>query len=146
MSRRKLLDDVTISEIRGMRASGMTNMDIANALGVSYPTVYRVLGRQPSRGGRVAQWIPTESIKRVEPTVQEPQQQEHDGILPVFNRITCLQGKDAVYKVNAKEKTVSISVGDAEIKLEFAAIPGFCDELEAIKRNVTKQVVGPEIW
>lgn len=124
-----------------MRESGMTNMDIANALGVSYPTVYRVLGRQPSRGGRVAQWIPTESIKLDEPNVDE-----HDGVLPVFNRITCLQGKDAVYKVNAKEKTVSISVGDAEIKLEFAAIPGFCDELDAIKRNVTKQAVGPEIW
>ena len=43
----KLIDDVSIAEMQKMREAGMTNQDIANALDVSYQSVYRYIGKQP---------------------------------------------------------------------------------------------------
>ena len=40
----KLLHDVSIEELYGMRARGMSNREIAGALGVSISTVYRHVG------------------------------------------------------------------------------------------------------
>ena len=45
---RGLLKDVSRDELLSMRASGMTNRDIANALGVNYQTVLKHIGKQPS--------------------------------------------------------------------------------------------------
>ncbi len=138
--RRKLLDDVTIQEMLTMRESGMTNDDIANALGVSYPTVYRAIGKQPSRGGWVARSIHVKT-QRV-----EAQTEEHDAVLPVVNRVTSLAGKWATYSVDAGEKTVKIECGDWQIGIPFGEWQTFCAEVEAIGRNLGRQIVGAEMW
>lgn len=50
--RRKLLDDISKSELLQMRADGMTNQEIADSLDVSYMTVLRTIGNQPAEMGR----------------------------------------------------------------------------------------------
>ena len=46
---RRLTDDVGVDELRRMRENGMTNADIAQALGTTAVTVRRYIGPQPGR-------------------------------------------------------------------------------------------------
>lgn len=47
--KRKIIDDVSISEILKMREDGRSNQEIADALGAHYATVTRHIGRQGFR-------------------------------------------------------------------------------------------------
>lgn len=48
---RRLGQDVDIHTMYHMRDQGMSNKEIAQALGVSYATVYKYIGKQERRGG-----------------------------------------------------------------------------------------------
>lgn len=48
-TRRKLLHDISMDELYRMREDGMTNGEIAEAIGVSRVTVYRYIGKQPEK-------------------------------------------------------------------------------------------------
>lgn len=45
--KRKLLADMDKTQLLSMREQGMSNAEIALAVGVSKPTIYRMLGKQP---------------------------------------------------------------------------------------------------
>ena len=45
--RRKIIDEVSISEMLGLRREGATNQEIADRLECSLPTVYKHIGNQP---------------------------------------------------------------------------------------------------
>lgn len=137
---RKLIDDVTVQEMRHMRDNGMTNQDIANTLDVSYPTVYRYLGKQPSRGGMVSQYIPIDSKR------ETPPEEEHEAVLPVVNRVTYLKGAFGQYSVDAQARTVTLIVKGAMVEVEFDQWEAFASEIAAIGRNLNKQTVGVEMW
>lgn len=49
-NKRSLLEDLSIHELYRMRDSGMSNNDIANALGVSRSTIYRYIGKKGHEG------------------------------------------------------------------------------------------------
>lgn len=138
---RKLIDDVTVEEMRKMRESGMTNMDIARALDVSYPTVHRHLGAQPSRGGRVASTINV--TPRFEEVRTEP---VYNGVLPVVNRVTYLTGTIAEYVVDAKKAAVTFAIDDMIAEIPFDKWTEFVAEVNAIQRNLNRQTMTPEIW
>lgn len=46
---RRLTNDVSVDELRRMRDNGMTNADIAEAVGCTVCTVRRYIGPQPGR-------------------------------------------------------------------------------------------------
>lgn len=141
---RKLIDDVTVEEMRKMRESGMTNMDIARALDVSYPTVHRHLGAQPGRGGRVASTI---AAPRFEEVRTEPRKEPvYKGVLPVVNRVTYLTGTTAEYVVDAKKAVVTFAIDDMIAEIPFDRWSEFAEEVAAIQRNLVRQTMTPEIW
>lgn len=78
---RGLLKDVSRDELLSMRSSGMTNRDIANALGVNYQTVLRYIGKQPSPSEwRVISTTPPESPREdAAERPQEPQEASPTG-------------------------------------------------------------------
>ena len=138
-----LTEHVSVQEMREMRANGMTNQDIANSLNVSYQTIYKYLGPQPSRGGRVASTLPMEIAKPKEP---EPES-EKPAVLLVVNRVLNLAGKKASYTIDAHKKLVEIEFdngGRGEIPYGDWEI--FADEVDAIRRNLKGQTVPPEMW
>lgn len=48
MFKKKLTDSVSIEELLDMRENGMTNKQIADALGVGYSTICNYIGRAPA--------------------------------------------------------------------------------------------------
>lgn len=71
MNRRRLTDSVSIEEMLRMRENGMSNMEIANAVGAGYSTVAKYLGAGPGRGGRVSTSIPAQVIN-LKPRNEKP--------------------------------------------------------------------------
>ena len=144
---KSILKQVSREEMMRMRESGMTNMDIANSLGISYPTVYRYLGAQPSRGGRVAATIDTSKFKAVEsePVRNEPERIEEPA-LQVVNRTTSLAGIVAAFVVDAKCKMVTMTVDDVTIEVPFDMWSQLTNEVVAINRNLAAQTIAPEMW
>lgn len=73
--KRKLSKDIDVSTMRSMREQGMTNKQIANALGVAPTTVYRYIGRM-SQDVKYAeiQNKPSPIGKAVAAQVEEPKQ------------------------------------------------------------------------
>ena len=58
--RRKTIQDITVAEMKKMRESGMTNQEIAASLEISYKSVLRHIGPQPSEyRGTSARWATT---------------------------------------------------------------------------------------
>lgn len=45
--RRKLLADMDKTQLLNMRDEGMSNAEIARAVGCGYQTIYRAIGKQP---------------------------------------------------------------------------------------------------
>ena len=140
---RRLLDDVTISEMRKMRESGMNNADIAQALDVGKSTVYRYIGGQGGRGGYVTKSIPVGISSQPK---KEPEPEGYVGILPVVNRVTYLKGNVGEYSVDSGDKSVTMMAGDMACKMSFDELIEFAAEINAISRNLKSQRVNPEIW
>ena len=139
---RKILGkEISKDEILRMRENGMTNTDIANAIGVSYATVYRWLGKQPPAPKVTRSYQP--AIQDKEPRVPEP-----EAALVVENRQIKLSGLFASYNVHAREKMVDVILeGETtafSIKLEDLDI--LIRELVAIQRKTDDIRVGNEAW
>lgn len=138
---RGLLKDISISELKSMRESGMTNMDIANSLGVGYQTIYRLLGRQP-KGVRGSYTFPEARGE------QDDKEEFEEAALAVENREIKLAGLFASYRYHVREKTFDIiTEGDnTAITMSVDDIETFVKELSAIKRKAAEQCVGVEAW
>lgn len=115
--------EVTTQEMLQMRQSGMTNQDIANALGISYSTVHKYIGVQSTRGGRIASKMPRENSRQDIKT------------LPILSRTTTFKGVSTQYVVDEDKKTVSIISADDEsswVTIRFDDFRAFCDEVQAV--------------
>lgn len=138
---RKLLNDVSMSELLQMRADGMTNREIADSLDVSDMTIYRIIGKQPDgltnrgkypRGGG--------SVARVAPQKQE--EEIVPACLVTIKRTIELQGETAYYTVNVDQKTVKLKLEKAQgnifdtLLLNTDQIDSLIKELSAIKRKL----------
>lgn len=142
--RRKLLDDLSISELKQMREDGMTNQEIADSLDVSYMTVLRVLGKQPDsmarkpRGGG--------SVVKAPPKKQE--EECVPACLVTINRTIELQGATAKYVLNVEQKTInvkpenerrmfeSLELNVDELDTFIEGLDTFIKELQAIQRKI----------
>lgn len=142
---RNLLKDLNCDELESMRASGMTNMDIANVLGVSISTVYRCIGAQNYHSAR-------RQKRQMEPPSMEVPKTKHeeepDASLVVENRTIGLAGLYAGYKVNIKDKNVVVFVEDNvdALVVPFDQIENFARELAAISRHISGLHIGNEMW
>lgn len=142
MRRKRLNKDISVDEMLNMRAAGMTNADIANAIGGSVSTVYRYIGAQPP-GLRRRQSPPPV------PDKEEPRHEEFvEAALVVENRSIGLAGLFAGYRIDVKSKQVAVFVEDGvdALIVPFDKVSTFASELNAICRHVGELRVGNEMW
>jgi len=146
---RKLLSDLSIDELLGMRNSGMTNTDIANALDISYASVYRLIGKQPASmraSCHAANLPPTQpALTQVSSDSTAP---EPEAALIVEDRVLRLAGLFASYRIRVKDKEVDVYVdGDSiAMTVKFDELSAFASEIAAIDRHTASLSVGCEAW
>ena len=148
---RKILKDLSKDELLNMRESGMTNTDIANALDISYASVYRLIGKQPSSmrcSPHAASVIPKAPLQVSEPAKKQESEPEHDAALVVEDRHFKLAGLYANYGVHVKDKTIDVFTTDdgVTLTLKFDEVGVFANELAAIARQTSRLRVGCEAW
>ena len=98
MGKRSILKDISVDELLKMREAGMSNRDIANALGICYATVLKYIGPECGRGGTIAKGINT--------TAKAPEHLE----LALQNVVTKLKGQVAEYEISSADQCVNICI------------------------------------
>lgn len=94
---RKLTDEISIEELKQLRAEGLTNKQIADRLDINYVTVKRYLGKQPD-GLRAAYGSSQTKTKDVEkPAMKVVQAPKTDLVLTQCTKEYA--GKDVCYVV-----------------------------------------------
>ena len=145
---KSLLKDVSISELLGMRDSGMTNRDIANTLDVSIATIYKYIGAQPPQMRKKRETAPYPPVILAEAHDADTHDAEDDASLIVDNRIVSLAGLFAGYRVDVRSRKISIFIEDDvdAMVVPFDKVRDFARELNALARHVGNMKVGNEAW
>ena len=144
---KSLMKDISVSDLLGMRDSGMTNRDIASALDVSLATIYRYIGAQPPKMRKHREPVsPNPPAHAAEPAVDGGE--ADDAALIVDNRTISLAGLFAGYRVDVRSQSVAIFVEDGidAMVVPFDKVHDFARELSALAKPVGSIRVGNEAW
>lgn len=106
MSRTSLLKSISQQELEEMLASGMTRMEIANALEVSYATVCRHLPK--SKGWDKAAYGSNKTLAK--DAKQEPKCAVNKSTLKLLSQIVEYEGKHMRYTVLPEANMVRMTV------------------------------------
>lgn len=153
----KLLKEVSIDEMLGMRESGMTNREIAVNLGISYAYVLKLIGKQPpeltsrfyaergQRGHIVATGRRPNRTVFDAPDAANSELEDSPAALMVQNSIMELISIDTerVYIVDKSAKTVELVGG---FKIDLPTLGKIVSELSAIHRKLGSSGMTLEAW
>lgn len=150
---------VNREELAEMYRSGMSQRDIANALGINQTTVSYNLrkfgicagrGQGMGKGGIVARTIPEKDFKVADTPEKEKQEMAvkntTNACLVVEDRSFSLKGVVGSYEVSAKSKIVLASIGDRVLELDVDILAPLADELKALARNLAGMEICNEMW
>lgn len=129
--RKRLSDDVSISELLEMRKEGLTNREIAERLDVSPTTIYHYIGK----AGRIAKPAPHVEMREGETMftsriVPEPQKSTLKIIRE--SHTIDLRGAHCAYHIDTLSDTVELKDEDGTMIVGFIKaedIPSFVNEL-----------------
>ena len=138
MSRKKLIDDVSISEMRKMREQGMSNKEIAASLEVSDVTIYRYIGRQGCRMESGAWSKPVE--RQAKPVAEVPEK----PVVPrlqmrvTSEKLQYTADSGTVIKMAAQysEETVVVGIGAEKLTVRVADLRELVQALTATTYHV----------
>ena len=120
-----LLKSVSMQELQEMRASGLSNMEIAKQLDVGYSTICRYLGRGESWTRAPYGSLKTKASDAEKPAYKPP-------VLKCISRILEYEGKEMRYVVLPDAGTVRISLksgGEELQRLDKLGLETFITEL-----------------
>lgn len=134
--KRKLIDDVSIAEMRKMREDGMSNQEIADALGCHYATVTKHIGRQGFRSSNKTrkpqhtseQWIPEETYISQHTAREEARAHR---LIP-----TRYQGQVLEIHVDRDLQEV-VLMANGELTLTMSELHGAMMDLMALSKEMT---------
>lgn len=137
-----LMREVSMSELLHMREDGMSNHEIAKALDVSYQTVLRMIGKQPSslRKPAVRGFAMPVNASPV------PEKEEPEACLAVLGRSVSLKGDAGEYSLDCGADVLVIKLDGGILYVPFRKIEGLINELAAIQRNIPRVKTGNEMW
>lgn len=135
MYRKKL--ELSDSELLAMREAGMTNLDIANSLGVCYKTILRRIGPSDFRkhGERGSVY-----------TARHKPEPEYEACLVVQTEKIKACGMQLEYVIRPAEKRVLIVKDNCCVGVGFDDIGTVVNELTAIQRQLDKLKANNEMW
>lgn len=151
MRRKRLTDSISVEELQQMYDAGMSQREIAEAVGCSQHTISNYLRGHCNRGrgGRVASRIDKHDFA-VEPKREEMQaiaeKNAANACLVVASKQVVLEGMVGSYHVFGKDETIVIEIGKDMTEVKFDALPGLIEELKAIARNIDSVKAGCEAW
>lgn len=163
MKGKSLLDDVSMEELNYMRhEEGLSNVEIAQRLGVHPQTIIRLMGKQPI-GNRSASGLASaykaqrrnaaEEQREMAARPSKDSEQPEEAVLMVENRTVCLVGMAAQYEVDEKNHKVLIKKpGDAFRYLDYESIDSYIEELNTFAKELTaiarkiKTPTAMEVW
>lgn len=134
--------EVSPGELLHMREDGMSNQEIAKALDVSYQTVLRVIGQQPSSLRKPA----VRNFAALMNAAPIQEKEEPEACLAVLNRNVSLMGDFAEYSLDCSDDILTVKVGEGTVSVPFQKIGLLMNELAAIQRNIPRVKVGNEMW
>ncbi len=137
-----LMREVSQSELLHMREDGMSNQEIAKSLDVSYQTVLRLIGKQPSGLRKPA----VRNLAASTNEISVCNSNEPKAGLAVIGRSVSLTGDLAEYMLDCTEDVLTVKIGDGTVCLPFQKIESLMTELAAICRNIPRVRVGNEMW
>ena len=149
MSKKSLLESVSLDELKQMYDNGMSCVEIANAVGVSDKTIYRHLqGHTNRHGGKYSRRIPPYEIHKNKHECENTAAVRNavNACLVVQERTITLKGTVGEYLVEPSKKIVTANIGGNLINLDFDIIAGLIEELKAIGRNIESVAIGNEMW
>lgn len=124
----------------------MTNREIANVLGCTPTTVYRYLGPdgtrgKHSRGGAKVKkkGLDPDEYAACKAHIEAKKAEAWTGVVVKSQRLvttdmtTTMRGKVATYMVSGVNKQVTIVDGDSVLKVKYADLGEFIEDLKAIK-------------
>lgn len=138
----------TDEELLAMRNAGMTNQDIANALGCTIHAVRNHIGPQPGKN-----W--PDFKKRMTETPPESKIPVHDmdeaangpsACLVVENRKIDLAGTYGNYSIDTKEQMIAIMTQQYQILLDYDDFRTLTSEMNAILNKLDNLKITPEMW
>ena len=149
MAARKNLND---QEMLNMRYAGMTNADIANALGVTTVTVIRHIGPQPGKN-----WADFKKRMKEAPIVPMPEAKVEvvpepviAACLAITNRKISLAGTACKYGLDMGKKLLRVKRAKDEegpvMEFPLEELGDIINELSAIARKLPELAVTPEMW
>lgn len=126
--RRKLLKDISMSELLQLRADGWSNREIADKLGVCYATVLHHIGKQPreNRGEGAARPVAR----------PEPQKQERTFTVCDYT----LAGKVCDISVSVRQGTVTLRDKERKesVRIALCDLSALADDLLDVGRSIRK--------
>lgn len=147
---RSVLKDVSISELMTMREQGMSNQEIANALGVTYQSILRLIGKQPKEVRRERSFTPEVNSHSSVPRnaeILKPEEEILPASLVMAERSFVLQGEIGRYEIDTYAQAVRISVADqGAFSIPIQDVRVLHSELSAILRNQEKLKFSVEAW
>lgn len=133
--------DIDLETLYSMRRDQqMNNAEIAEALGVSKPTIIKLIGPQPKelnkpRGS-------TCSRKKKEDASEEP-----EACLVVETRCIDLVGACFSYRIDTKDRQLAVRGNDGLcLYADIDSLDVFIKELSAIKRKMEGERMTNEMW
>lgn len=138
---RSLLSDINPAEILAMREEhGMSNHEIADALGVSYATILKLIGKQPASLRKERQY-------HEKPKPAQPVTNDRPAALVVAERTYHLQGELGKYDVNCAAETICLRLPEqTPITLTYAQAASLHAELSAILLRADQTRFTFEAW
>lgn len=151
--KRKLSKDISMSELRGLRAQGLTNKQIAQRLDIAVSTVYRYIGKKsfdvmnaeaqnkPNPINRIQiEYKPHEEPMAIPVTDKKPDPVVNEA--PVHNALRVLDktvvyslgGTLCDYEVNTKSLNVEMKNGLITGIIDKESIGKFIEELKEIEK------------
>lgn len=149
MGARKNLDT---EEMLKMRYAGMTNTDIANALGVTHTTVWKYIGPQPGKN-----WAEFKERMKQAPIVPMPEAKVEvipepviAACLAITNRKISLAGTACKYGLDMGKKLLRVKRAKDEegpvMEFPLDELGDIINELSAIARKLPELAITPEMW
>lgn len=139
--RAKLTNEVSISELMEYRRENFTNAEIAEMLGVSVATIYRLIGPSGIRKKREKKPKDEGNIVSLPSAPAKEPEDVPPACMVTLSRIVEVGNDERSYRLNTETQTVEIRAHGGCLSVDYKDLPGIAKEIAAILRKCGDSLV-----
>ena len=133
---KRISEEISHNEMMQMREQGMSNKEIASALGISYATVLRYIGKQPEAvdGRQYAVRMSTRKEDKGSAELAIVESDDRVQSLNLVERMSVYRGHAATYTVCSSDSFIVMELdGQQSIRIEKDSLNDIAKEIIAIQ-------------